>query len=654
MGDLPDRRRRGGDRGCGPEAPAAHEERRVIASSSSEGRQEAAEAWLARHRGRVTGALVLAAAFVRLMLVLQIAAGPVPRIHAVVTESDNFFFDVWGRHIARGDWLQAGPLHPTFEWMRVVADEAVAERPALAPEGLPAGGTPARAALQERLWDGWLHGPAFYQEPIYPYLVGLTYWLTGPDVWHVFAWQLLLGVLGVVLVHRLARRLFCERAALAAGVLAVLAPVPLYLEVTLLRDALVAYATLGLALAMHWAPEGRRSRWLWLGIAFGAASLVKQTFLIFPLAMGAWRLATVRTPRRDRWAAAGLVAMGMGVALLPAIIRNLAVGAPALTMNGSGASMLALFHTASANPFDVMVGSEYPRILASTNGSFVASLMESIQSHPSALGWVRLNAEKLLYAWHGFESPNNVDLYLFRHAAPVLRALPVTFVVIVPLAAVGLATRRAREAWPILVAVAASLPTLALAIVLSRYRAPIALVLLPLAGAGVVRLGGWIGARRVRPLAIAAAASCAYVTWASTAPPGKEPVARAVRYASDGVRILANGEPAFAALYFAESLRLRPDRPKVEALLGEALLAAREPSAALPHLEAASRALDTGAAHELHALALVATGRREEAIAQARAALASEPARASARALLEHLLGSGGDEASTMHGAAPR
>lgn len=623
-------------------------------SPASVGRWAAAEARLARHGGRITAGLVLAAAFVRLILVLQIAGGPLARVHAVVTESDNSFFDAWGRHLAEGDWLQPAPLHPTFEWMRLVADQAVAEDPVLAPAGLPAEGTPARAALQERLWDRWLQGPAFYQEPIYPYLVGLTYRLTGPEVWHVFAWQLALGVLGVVLVHRLARRLFSERAALAAGLLAVLAPVPLYLEVTLLRDALVAYATLGLALAMHWAPEGRRSRWLWLGVAFGAASLVKQTFLIFPLAMGLWRLATVRTPQRQRLAAAGLVAAGMGAALLPAVLRNLAVGAPALTMNGSGAAMLALFHTASANPFDVMVGPEYPRILASTSGSFVASLLESIRSHPGPLGWVRLTAEKLLYAWHGFESPNNVDLYLFRHAAPVLRALPVTFVVLVPLAAVGLATRRARDAWPILVAVAASLPTLALAIVLSRYRAPIALALLPLAGAGVVRLGSWIVGRRAWPLAAAGAASCAYVLWASSGPPGKEPVARAVRYASDGTRVLANREPAFAALYFAESLRLRPDRPKVEALLGEALLAAREPLAALPHLEAASRALDTGATHELHALALVAVGRRDEALAQARAALAAEPGRASARALLQHLQGFPADEASPRPGAAPR
>jgi 4-amino-4-deoxy-L-arabinose transferase-like glycosyltransferase len=594
------------------------------------------EEWLALRSRAVALALAGAAVFVRLILCLQVAAGPLPRLHDVVLASDNHFFDAWGRRVAAGDWLQAEPYHPMPDWMWDVARSALAQDPLLPAKLRLATGAGA-APLETQLWDRWLGGATWFQEPAYPYLVGLTYLLTGPEPWHVFAWQLALGVAGVWLVHRLARRLFSETAAAAAGVLAVLAPIPLFYEVTLLRDSVVAVATLALALAMHAAPRGGRLRWLGLGIAFGAAALLKQSFLFFPAGMAAWRLAAVRTPWRDRLAAAGLVAAGMAAALLPAILRNVAVGVAPLAMNGSAAGMLAIFHTANASPFDLTVPPEFTRVLLASDARPLASLAEAARTHASAWGMVLLELKKLAYAWHGFESPNNVDFYVFRQGAPLLAALPATFVLILPLAGAGLATRRASDAWPLLVAVAASVPTLVLAAVLSRYRAPITAALLPLAGAGAVRLAAWIAARRWLPLAAAAAATALYVAWATASPPGKEAGARAQRYALSGVAWLGRGEPLFAALHLQEALRLEPGAPQVEARLGQALLASRDPAAALPHVEAAARSLHSARMRELHAEVLAALGRREEAILQARAALAAEPGHAGARALLERL-----------------
>lgn len=502
---------------------------------------------------------------------LQVAAGPLPRLHLVSPDSDLAFFDRWGARIAAGDLLQRAPFHPTTDWMATIADQALRTDPGLAAR---AGLTPAPAdpiAAAERLWDRWLGGATYYQEPAYPYLIGLTYRLTGRGVWHVFAWQLALGVAGVLLVHHLARRLFSETAGAVAGALAVLAPIPLLYEVALLRDFLVVLATLALVALMRWTVDGGRRRWLVLGLAFGGASLVKQSFLLFPLAMGAWRLAAARAPTRDRLAAAGLTMAGVGLALLPAVLRNLAVGAPSLAMNGSASGMLALYHVGSATPFDLMVSPEMARVLLAADGRFLPSLVEAARTHADLGSLLLLEGRKLLYAFHPFEAPNNVDYYLFRHGAPVLAALPATLAVLLPLAGVGLASRRAAAAaWPVLVAIAATLPGLVLGAALSRYRAPLTAALLPLAGAGAVRLWAWIAARRVRPLAAAAIATGLYLAWAAAAPPGKAPRDRAGKYARSGLQALGMDEPALAALCFQESLRLAPGAPAIAALLAQA------------------------------------------------------------------------------------
>ena len=584
----------------------------------------------------------------RLLLVLQVAPGPLPQLHAIWGETDNAFFDAWGRRIAAGDLLQREPWHPMAAWMRQVARAALARQPSLAAElGIAKAGAGDQAVLEQLAWDRWLGGPTFFQEPGYPYLVGLTYRVFGPDPWPVFAWQLLLGVAGVLVIHRLGRRLFSHVEGALAGLLAVLAPIPLFYEVTLLRDALVVFLTMALALLMAWTVDGPRRRWFVLGLAFGAAALVKQTFLAFPLLMAVWRLAAVRSPARDRLAAAGLVLAGLSLALLPVALRNVTVGVPVLAMNGSALSQLPLFHTAGATPFAVDVDMDYVRVLLAAKGSAVRGLLEAARTHQSAWGLMALEAKKAAYAWHGYESPNNVDFYLFRLAAPVLSALPIRVVVLVPLAAIGLA-RDAGRAWPLLVAIAASLGSVVLGTALARYRAPLLALLMPLAGAGILTLYRWLAARRWVPIIAAMLASVPYLVWAAGDPPGLGAADRAAAYRRDA-EAFAPRSPALASLQLLEALRLEPGAKGVEERLGQFLLEANDPEAALQHLDAAVRSSERPAARVLRARALAEVGRTIEALAEVRAALAAEPAVAGGRALRDFLEG----QARQAKGATP-
>jgi 4-amino-4-deoxy-L-arabinose transferase-like glycosyltransferase len=433
-----------------------------------------------------------------------------------------------------------------------------------------------RLPLERRaqaLWDWWLGGATFFQEPGYPYLVGLSYWLAGPEPWAVYAWQLLVGLAGVAVVHRLALRLHSHTAAAVAGLLAVLAPVPLYLEIALLRDALVAWLGIALALLMAWTVEGPRRRWLLLGLALGAATLVKQTFLVFPVLLGGWRLATAPAPWRSRLAAAGLLTAGMALSLSPAIGRNLAVGVPPLALAGNAGAILPMHHAVSAVPLGAMWGDDYVEVLAASDARPLQGLVAALRTHPDPWSVLALEARKLAYAFHGYEQPNNVDLALVEEESPLVAALPAVLLLLVPLAAAGL-SGAGRRAWPAAIAVAASLPTMIVVSVTSRYRAQLTAALLPLAGVGAVQLAAWVRDRRPRPLAAAAALTAAYLALATTTPPGRSADERVALYRSDA-EAFAQALPAYAVLNLEAALRLRPGDDLIEFRLAQLRRAAR-------------------------------------------------------------------------------
>jgi hypothetical protein len=187
--------------------------------------------------------------------------------------------------------------------------------------------------------------------------------------------------------------------------------------------------------------------------------------------------------------------------------------------------------------------------------------------------------------------------------------LPVTFVVLLPLSCVGV-LKNPKAAGPIFVAVLGSLPTMILAVGLSRYRSAMVAAMFPLAGAGLALLIGWALRRRWLLLGLAAVATSLYLAWAVGEPRGQSRDARALHYALVGRGSLAAGESGYASLVLRESLRLSP-HPEAELLLGQALLAGGEAEEALPHLAAAARAFDSAQVRALYQRALEASGHRQ-------------------------------------------
>ncbi len=540
-------------------------------------------------------------------------------------ESDLFWNDHWGRTLAAGDWLVDRPFHPYLSWQQEMAARALAERPGLA-ERLRAEG--AEDPVRE-LHDRWLGGRTFYQEPLYAYLVGLTYRLAGPDPRWVYAWQLALGVLGNLLVWGIARRCFGDAVAAVAAALVVASGVVLHYELTLLRDAITGVAALGLvALALR-ALDGRprAGRWLALGVASGLALLLKTIFLpwvLVVLAVAAWR---ARGTPRALAAGAGAMAAGIALALAPAVARNVAVGVPPLAFSGVASWAFAQANVADYAPEAGMFFSDHvARIVAESEGALGAAVRATLATHDGIGSMLRLLGAKALVALSWFELPNNTNFYYYRLQAPVLALLPVGFGVLAPLALPGvlLAARAWRAAWPLACMVAVQAASLLVFFTLSRYRAQLIPTLAPFGALTLVRVGRWLADRRLVPAAAtcAAVALAAAVVWRPLAPgveliPAREYALGYQLFYEPQLRAAAAaGDWSGVARILDDSLRLAPP---VLAVLGparpvatsdEALLAAIFANVYRARATARRRAGDAeAAAHDdARAAALAAAG----------------------------------------------
>jgi predicted negative regulator of RcsB-dependent stress response len=104
--------------------------------------------------------------------------------------------------------------------------------------------------------------------------------------------------------------------------------------------------------------------------------------------------------------------------------------------------------------------------------------------------WRRLTFLKLRNFWGAYEIPDNIDLYVYREHAPVLRAPLADFGLVAPLALLGAALAWRRPGWvrALLVFLTVYMTAVVLFFVLSRYRLTALPALFALAGIGTLEL----------------------------------------------------------------------------------------------------------------------------------------------------------------------
>ena len=436
-----------------------------------------------------------------------------------------YFWDAWAKSISQGDWLNEKAPHPITSWQTQVAEEVLSiSRPDLGPDALKTG-EPQRA-----LWNSWFAPKAFHQEPLYVYMVAATYVIAGARPSAVAVWQLLAGVISVYFVFDLAQRHFGRKAAILAGTAAALCPLLIFYQVQLLRETLVVLAGLLIVRVTEWALERDTPiAYGAAGIVCGLAILAKSHFVVYPLLAGmilAWGLK--KTPKR---LVLRLLAGACGVllAVSPAMARNAAVGAPLATLSANQA-----WGIVQSNCDDYLRTGGYrsahtARILHDSGGRFFSTWRMSLATHPDWLSVLSMYANKFRLIWHWTDVPDNSSLGYFQLHSVVLRFLPVSWGILVPIGLAGVVMSLIRKEsgapalWPLVLMLFCSVLPMVLFATLSRFRAPLAAVLIPFAGLALVNGAQWIRARRWQPLA-AAGAGMAVLLAVLSQVPAAEPI----------------------------------------------------------------------------------------------------------------------------------
>jgi tetratricopeptide (TPR) repeat protein len=184
----------------------------------------------------------------------------------------------------------------------------------------------AAALAQGREFSPEPSGRPHWMAPLYPWVLSLLYRIAGPHPLSLVLLQHALGIAGLLLLHRLARRVFEECAALLAVALGAFFLPPAFFEAKPMAETLAAF----LALAGLSCLDGSRARATAGGILLGLASCARPQLLP---ALPAVALALAKGPTRPTvlpFLAAAVLAPGA------TLVRNLAVSGQPVLVSANG------------------------------------------------------------------------------------------------------------------------------------------------------------------------------------------------------------------------------------------------------------------------------------------------------------------------------
>ena len=314
-----------------------------------------------------------------------------------------------------------------------------------------------RPAIDEASYDGWAREIAggellgreiFFQEPLYPYVLGGVYALAGDEPAEqrrAARWlQAGFGALAAGVAAALAARIFGSRAGWVAGLLVALHRPSIWFPSLLLKENLFVLALVALALGIVATREKETApaRWLGLGALAAAGALLRGNLLVLLPVLAAWPVG--RALVRRRWNTRVLAdsccfILGAALVLTPVALRNQHVGGR-LVLSTSGAGTNFYGGNNLDNPYGLAKEFDWVRgipeheagdwrreasrragrELDATEASafWMGAALDSIADHP--LEHARILWNKLRLTLGSYEVPDNHFLEWDARYLPVL------------------------------------------------------------------------------------------------------------------------------------------------------------------------------------------------------------------------------------------
>ncbi len=450
----------------------------------------------------------------------------------------------------------------------------------------------------------------FWQQFFYPLFLSVVYRLSGSSILVAKLIQILLGSVTCVLVYILARRIFDLRSAVAAGLMMAFYGPLIFHEVDLIPAGWVTFWTVVIMLVLL--EVRRRKTPIWFaafGLCGGLCVITRPNFLPFLAAASVWLIWSLlrEESRRSRALLTIMPAVfGFCAIVLPVSAVNTEVTGKFGFLPASGGLNMYIGNHPDFDAATVRPGISWKKIIDlpsqhdvendmwASQKYFYNAAFENIRSKPKRfLAGLR---NKTMHLLSSREMPGNVDVYLFRRFSPLLAALiwkagpfGFPFVILLPLAAVGLLWKW-RQAWPVIpLFLLLYAPTIILAHIESRYRMPLIVPMAIMAGAGLFTVADSL--KRLQWRSSAAMLLCMVLMALVSSIPGpfvpEGLDLEAEVYYCAGWTSSERGDDSRAKVLYEKALAVNDDYPNAHIALGMLLAKEADYDTAIRHYQRA-------------------------------------------------------------------
>ena len=388
--------------------------------------------------------------------------------------------------------------------------------------------------------DFW-NGP-FFRAPLYAWFLALIYQIFGPENQMApRVVQAVLGSLSCCLLFMIGRRFFSRSAGVIAGLAAASYWIFLYYDAELLIPVLIIFLDL-LLLWLLLETQDRRKPLMWVacGLLLGLSAIARPNILLLAPALVAWLFVLHRPNWLRALAYSFCLFIGSIAPVAPVTIYNYVVGHDRVLIATQGGVNFYIGNNEHSDGMSAIVKGDPAQwrecFEAQINRAEAAEgrklkpsevsqwyfrqSLRFMRDKPAAAATLLL--KKLSYFWSYWEVSNNQDIrFITSHYTPIVRWLPLGFGVVAPLGVLGLLLtfRRAKRLFPLWGFVLIYMLSVVFFFVTARFRVPVVVVLILLAGHAVCWLSGVLRRKQWKSLGLSALVLIAMGLVASRRPP---------------------------------------------------------------------------------------------------------------------------------------
>lgn len=332
----------------------------------------------------------------------------------------------------------------------------------------------------------------FYQDPLYPYFLGLIYSIFGHNLSSVLIIQAIIGAASTVLVFLIGSRTLNKPVGLIAAALWAFHPPIIFYEGLIMKEGLVVFLILITIYFLVIAGQLKKSKyWCFSGITLGLTALARGNILLFVPFVVLWQ---VLEDKKAFWKSSFALLISIFAVLIPVAIRNKVVGGEfVLTTsqaganfywgnneNSSGTLLTSPAFVRSRPPYEKEdFANEAMRLSGRAMRDTEISRfwfkkgIEFIIKKPKQ--YFRLQYQKLQLLFNDTEISDNYQYYYYRKFSTLLKYSPISFGLICSFGLLGmvLSVRNWRRLLPLNLFVISYCLSLILFIISTRYRLPV-------------------------------------------------------------------------------------------------------------------------------------------------------------------------------------